>query len=186
LGLAVGADAPVNHFGFIDFVAVCVFRQQAGGLAGAAFRIVHRTAFPADQMVMIVGAYFIPGGGAGGLDAVNQPLFRHQVQRVIDRLAGNGSDAAPDLLHQLVRERMRMLMQDVQNRQSLCGDLKSGLSQCLFGWGGMKHMFGLYLILDFVQIIRNKILWQGLAEYGISPIAMQVLFKKFFSDRMRK
>ncbi len=86
-GGAGGAQAPVDHLGLVDHVAVVLRRSQTWHLADGAVDVGDRTAGAAHDVVVVVGdARLIASQRARRLDAPYQPSTRERLQYVIDRL----------------------------------------------------------------------------------------------------
>jgi hypothetical protein len=85
--LALWADAPVDHFGFIDYEAVVIGGMQAWGFADSAVDIRQISALPAHHMVVVVAdAGFVAGNVPLWLDLPDDAQFREELERIVDRL----------------------------------------------------------------------------------------------------
>ena len=84
----MGAQAPIDHFGFVDCKAVILSRLKAGGMASRAVDIDRRVASAADEMVMVVSRpRLIQSRPSGGLDPLEKAASHERVEVVVDRLA---------------------------------------------------------------------------------------------------
>lgn len=126
-GLTIGANAPVNNFGFLNFISVLFTGAQAGDLSGVAVRVHKRSTLPTDQVVMIICPTFIASGGSRGLNASDQPMLGQDVQGIIDGLPGDRPDFRSNRFTNPVGNRMRMFPHSAMYRQTLSRHLQSGV-----------------------------------------------------------
>ena len=90
--LALGTEAPENHFRLLDNKSMIDGRLQAGSLTDGTVHIGGCAAAPTDDMVVIVAdACLVARRAVGGLNATHQPGFDQGIQVVVDSLRGEGS-----------------------------------------------------------------------------------------------
>ena len=83
----VGTKATVDHLGFVDPVALCVLRFEAGRSADGAINIGNRAAVMADHVVVVVaGLRLVASYRAGRLDLAQQSRLGEHTQTVVDGL----------------------------------------------------------------------------------------------------
>lgn len=132
--LAGRAEAPVDHFGFVDLEAVVVMRLEARGAADGAADVLGLTAGAADEVMMVVAdAVFVTRRGVGWLDAPDDAFVREDVQDVVDRLAGNRAQQGARTDGDFVGGGVRMMRDGPQHRQTLRRD-----GQVVLAKGGFR------------------------------------------------
>jgi hypothetical protein len=81
-------------------------------------------------MVMVVAdAIFEARRRASGLNASDEPFVREQIERVVDRLQGDGADLRPHHLRDAAGCGVRLDSHGTENGQSLSRDLDAVLAQ---------------------------------------------------------
>lgn len=142
--LAVGAEAPVDDLGLVDDEAPVVHHVQAGADTGRAVHVDGAAAASADQVVVVVvDPVLVQGGRSGGLDAPEDTPLSEGAERVVDRLAGDGTDLGPDPLLDLLGGAVGLGRNGAHHGQPLRGDLKSVTTELLGVVGGTGRTHGL-------------------------------------------
>jgi len=124
VGLAVGAEAPKNNFGFVNHKAVVGDGFQARRLPGRAVNVYRGVALPADEvMVVVADAVLVEGRTTRGFDSADESGGDERVEVVVHGLAGKGSEPVPgghrDELGGLV---LPFVANDVEHGQPRGGD----------------------------------------------------------------
>ena len=129
-GCAVRACAPVDDLGLVEGEAVIVGGVQAGHLAHSAVDVDEPLTGAADEVVVVVpDAALVAGGGAGGLDAPDDPLVDEDTERVVHGLPGDGAEFAANGLGHTVGGDVRGVADGTEDREPLCGDLQAAAAQ---------------------------------------------------------
>jgi hypothetical protein len=94
LFLTLRASSPEVNLGLFDFETETYARFQAWRSAQHTVNVLDLAANLTDEVMMIViDAVFVPCGRTDRLNSSKESLFNQNIQRVIDRLSGDGSDA---------------------------------------------------------------------------------------------
>ncbi len=149
-GLALRTTSPIGDLGLIDDEALVVGRIEARRGSNRAVNIDDPTAFPADQVVVVVAdAVFESRGRSNRLDATNEALVGQYPEGVVDRLLGNRANLFAHHHGHLVRCGVGVIRNCPHHCKALCGDLQTVLAQLIDG--GDWHPRIVRQSLDTVQ-----------------------------------
>lgn len=120
-------------------------------MASRTIDVDRLSAAAADQVVVIIAnPVLVEGRRTRGLNAPNQPLFDEHPKRIVDRLPGNRTNAAANILRDGIRRAMRPLRYRPQHRQALGRHRNAILAKKV---SGLDHGNRISPVLDSVQNI---------------------------------
>lgn len=156
LCLAVGADAPVDDFRFINDEAVVLGRLKAGARSSGTVNIQDRMALAADQMVMIVcHPSFVEGWPSGRLYPPDEVCLDESVQIIVDSLTTERREpCASGRDNELRVSVLALLLHRFQHRDPGRSDAESRPLQEVLP-ATAHGMNATLSFLDFVQILRS-------------------------------
>jgi hypothetical protein len=134
LGLAIGAEAPVNDFGLLNRETVRLERIHAGSAAFGTVDVVEAPASPADEVVVIVHPTLVKGRGLGGLDPADEAVGGQGVEGVVNGLPGNRAEILAHDREDLIRAGMRVAGDRALHGETLSRYLEACLAKLCAPW----------------------------------------------------
>lgn len=127
----------MDHFGFIDSVAVRIERLEAGCCTDGALDVGDCPAATTDHVVMVVaGLGLVAGDRAGRLDLAKQSGLGEHAQPVVDGLMRNLAQVPSHGLDDRVRIGVGMLLDRGKHRHSGARDTQIRLTQLALEFQG--------------------------------------------------